>query len=230
MMLKRNEAPEEVRDDWFTIPNIISFMRIAMIPLFMYFYLAGFQNHYWFALGTLVLSAISDVADGIIARKFHMISKLGKALDPIADKLTQIGVMLCLLVKFPRMVVPLILIVIKEVVTGIFGLITLEKTGVVKGARWYGKLTTVLLYGMMALHLIWPMLYHQEPQMFKEATIPNVVSWVLIAACCVMMLVSFFLYVKRYINIIKAGKDPSVPETDENAETEEMMQTTESVE
>lgn len=197
---------EESSDEVFTIPNVISFFRIILIPFFMYFYLT---KHYWVAVILLVISALSDIIDGIIARKFHMISNLGKALDPIADKLTQISVMLCLVFFIPNMVWPLGLIVVKELTTGIFGLITLRKTGLVKGARWYGKLTTVLLYVMMGLHIVWPLLHRSFPDWIPDATFPPLASQISIAVCCAMMLVAGVLYVTRYIKLIRLNKKKS---------------------
>ena len=193
------------RSDVFTIPNIMTFLRIILIPVFMFFFLTSKDkpDRLWIALGVLVLSGISDVLDGIIARKFNMVSDLGIALDPIADKLTQFAVMLCLVFRFPNMLVPLLLIVIKEVVTGIFALLTIRKTGLIKGARWYGKVTTVLLYVMMGLHLIWPILHRFWPVTFPSEQLPGVVSIVSISLCVAMMLFSFVMYVRRYVLMLK---------------------------
>lgn len=94
----------------------------------------------------LILSGLTDLADGYIARRFNMTSDLGKALDPVADKLTQAAMMLCLLTRFRLMLIPLSIIVIKELVTGVFSLVVIKKTGRVMSADWHGKLTTLLLY------------------------------------------------------------------------------------
>ena len=70
----------------FTIPNIISIIRIAIIPFFVYFYFtSSIENHYIYSLYVLLISGASDIVDGFIARRFNMISDLGKVLDPIAD-------------------------------------------------------------------------------------------------------------------------------------------------
>ena len=193
------------RNEVFTIPNVMTFLRIILIPVFMFFFLTSKDkpDRMWVAIGILVLSGISDILDGFIARKFNMVSDLGIALDPIADKLTQFAIMLCLVFRFPNMLVPLLLIVIKEVVTGIFALLTIRKTGLIKGARWYGKLTTVLLYIMMGLHLIWPLLHRIWPATFQAEQLPQPVSVVSIAVCVAMMLFSFVMYVRRYILMLK---------------------------
>ena len=207
-LLTDDAAKSPARNEVFTIPNVLTFLRIILIPVFMYFFLnEKIEGHMWYALGVLVLSGVSDVLDGLIARKFNMVSDLGIALDPIADKLTQFGVMLCLVFRFPGMLVPLLLIVIKEVVTGIFALLTIRKTGLVKGAKWYGKITTVLLYIMMGLHLVWPLLHHVWPGTFVHEELPAAISITSIVVCCIMMLISFVLYVRRFILIMKVSEE-----------------------
>ena len=183
---------EEKKNKILTVPNALSLLRILLVPVFMYLYI-GRQNTLWTAI-VLIISCASDVIDGPIARKFNQVSDVGKALDPIGDKLTQIGLMVCLITKYPLMWVPAIIIVIKEIVSGILGLVTIKKANVVKGAVWHGKLTTVLLFLMMGLHLLWP------------PRLPDVISWISIGICCAMMLYSFTMYTIRYIRTLKEAQ------------------------
>lgn len=186
-----SEQPKDQKDRIFTIPNIMTFFRILLIPIFMVLYFTG---QFILSLVVVGISALTDVLDGLIARKFHMVSTLGKALDPIADKLSQLALMVCLVTRFWHMIVPIILIVVKELTSGILGLVTMKKAGVVKGADWHGKVSTVLLYAMMMLHLLW-------------YDIPPLVSDITIAVCCVMMVLSFLLYLIRYIRILRAYRN-----------------------
>lgn len=167
-----------------TIPNILSCFRICLIPLIAWLYCIR-KNYRW-TTAILTLSGITDVIDGIVARKCNMVSDVGKALDPIADKLTQIVMLFCLVTRFHAMLIPLILLTAKEIFSGIMGMITIKKTGVVMSAVWHGKLSTVLLYVMMVLHLIW---YDITP----------CVSNVSIAICTCMILLSGVLYTVRNI-------------------------------
>lgn len=173
-----------------TIPNILSFFRLCLIPVIVWLYI-GKEDYFW-TLMVLLLSGLTDIVDGIIARKFHMISDFGKALDPIADKLTQMAMLFCLVFRFTYMLIPLALLVVKEVFTGIAALVSIKKTSTVKGAVWHGKLTTVVLYAMMAIHLIW-------------YTIPDAVSLILVGVCVGIMLMSFIMYVMQHITAIKNG-------------------------
>ena len=81
-----------------TIPNILSFFRLCLIPLFVWLYCVK-KDYMWTAI-VLLLSGATDMADGYIARRFQMVSALGKVLDPIADKLTQGAMLLCLFTRF----------------------------------------------------------------------------------------------------------------------------------
>ena len=137
----------------FTIPNLLSLFRLCLIPLFVWLYC--WRQSYMLTACVLILSGLTDLADGYIARRFNMTSDLGKALDPVADKLTQAAMMLCLLTRFRLMLIPLSIIVIKELVTGVFSLVVIKKTGRVMSADWHGKLTTLLLYAMMIIHVLW---------------------------------------------------------------------------
>ena len=96
----------------FTIPNLLSFLRLVMILWFVWEYLDQ-ENSIGTAL-ILLLSGFTDTIDGWIARRFNMVSNLGKALDPVADKLTQIAMIACLVIRFPHMWVVLGVLVVKE--------------------------------------------------------------------------------------------------------------------
>lgn len=174
-----------------TIPNILSFFRLCLIPVIVWLYC--FKKDYLLTTFTLVLSAITDVTDGIIARKFDMISDFGKAFDPIADKLTQIVTLFCLVTHFPLMLIPLIILTVKELLAATLNMMTIKKTGRVMGAVWHGKLNTILLYGMIILHLVW-------------YNIPAAVSDITVIGCTVMMLLSSVLYSRMSILVLKECK------------------------
>lgn len=185
-MVKDNT--KNYQDKIITIPNILSFCRLCLIPVIVWLY--HFKKDSLLTLLVLVLSGITDIVDGIIARKCHMVSNFGKAFDPVADKLTQMAMLFCLVFRFPHMMVALVLLVIKEVFTGITALITIKRTNTVKGAVWHGKLTTVALYSMMAIHLLW-------------YNIPRTVSLILVGICIGIMLMSFVLYAIQNIKAIQ---------------------------
>ena len=162
----------------FNLPNLLSLLRLAMIPLLLWLYLD--REAYLLTAAVVVLSGATDVIDGIIARRYDLITDLGKALDPIADKLTQIAMLYCLGTSFPEIRILLGILIVKEVITGIMSLISIGKTGRVDGAQWHGKLTTVLLYAMIV-----------------DRIVPWLFSVLLTLACAGMMVFSMVMYWKR---------------------------------
>ncbi len=183
-----NDCENKYRNKILTIPNILSFFRLCLIPLIVWLYIS--KKNYFLTLVVLMISGLTDIADGIIARKFNMISDFGKIFDPIADKLTQTAMLFCLISRFNYMAIPLIILVIKELLTGITSLISFKRANTVKGAVWHGKLTTVALYSMMAIHLIW-------------YNIPRSFSLILIGVCIGIMLMSFIMYLTQNFKAIK---------------------------
>ncbi len=175
-----------------TIPNILSLFRLLLIPVIMWLYIVK-KDPLW-TTAILVLSGVTDVVDGIIARKCHMISDFGKAFDPVADKLTQIAMLFCLVSRYRWMLLPLCVMVVKEVSAGILGLLVIRKTGKVDGSVWHGKATTVSLYSMMAIHLLW-------------FDIPGVISGILIGACTALALLSAFLYTRENVRKLRNGRE-----------------------
>lgn len=184
---KQRFNKRNLKKELLTIPNILSFLRLVLIPIIMILYL---NNCPYQAAIVLALSGITDIADGYIARHFNMVSDLGKALDPVADKLTQIAVLFCLVLKFPLMLIPFAILIVKEITTAVMSLIVINKTNIVEGADWHGKVTTTLLYLTMTLHIVW----YNLPDVFSKASI---------AVCIVMMTISFILYFVRNIKTLK---------------------------
>lgn len=177
------------KKDILTIPNLLSLLRLLMIPLFVLLYLNGHEN--WTAM-VLILSGVTDVVDGYIARHFNQISDFGKAFDPLADKLTQAAMLLCLVSRHAMMIVPFTLLAVKEAFAAVSGIVLIRRTGIVPGAEWHGKLTTMMLYGMMILHVVWQ-------------DIPQWTSNMLNIGCVAMMLISLVLYARRNIRMIRSA-------------------------
>ena len=173
------------RDQILTIPNLLSLVRLALIPLIVWLYCLK-QEYIW-AVAVVVLSGATDVIDGFIARKYNMISDFGKILDPIADKLTQAALIVCLLKRYDWMLWLLVLFAAKEIIMGISGLVVIKKKDVVNSSQWFGKLTTVVLYGVMILLFLFPGL----PEAFANAMIA------LCAAVIILSLVKYLLFYKR---------------------------------
>lgn len=137
------------------IPNLLSGLRIVMIPFFVWQMLAGNT----LAAGLILLaSGLTDTLDGNLARHFGWISDLGKVLDPVADKLTQTAVSVCLMIRFPQLWFFFAVLIGKDLVMLALGGY-LTRGGVkLEGARWFGKVSTVVFYTVMILIVLFPSL------------------------------------------------------------------------
>ena len=137
-----------------TIPNLLSVVRIALIPVIVWLY--SFDRNYYAAIGVIFLSGATDIIDGWIARHFHMVSDFGKALDPLADKLTQAALLLCLLSEYRLMWGLIVVFAVCEISKLTLGVIIAKKHDEVNGAKWYGKVNTVVIYATMMALILFP--------------------------------------------------------------------------
>lgn len=179
-------------DRIFTLPNMLSFLRLLLIPLIVYFFET---EQYWWAFGMLLLSGATDVIDGWIARTFHLVSDFGKALDPIADKLTQIAVLFCLMRQYWWVLVALLL---KEITIGILGLVALHRTHSVYSAGWYGKLCTVVIYLSMFVLVLWKPIFGVP----ANPTFVLIDSIVIVA----LILLAFVMYLIYFLRILREAR------------------------
>lgn len=178
------KTPKELYRDSkkLTIPNVLTCFRILLIPVFVWMY--SFEMDYIAAALVLIVSGITDILDGFIARTFNMMSDLGKLLDPVADKLTQAATVICLSFRYPLMLAIFILMFFKETYAFWSRLQVVKKTGVVYSSQWHGKVTTFLLYATMMIHVFW-------------IEIPKNASNIMVLGCIAMLILSAILYEKE---------------------------------
>lgn len=175
------------KKDILTIPNLLSLARLLMIPVIVWLYIK--ERNYSAAAGMIILSGLTDVADGIIARKFNMVSDFGKILDPIADKVTQGTIIICLSFKYPAMIWLVALFIVKEFIMALLGYITIKSMDSVNSAKWYGKVSTLVLYASMILMIFNP-----------DLSIGYVKALNII--CAGILSLSLFMYIRFYVKIL----------------------------
>ncbi len=181
------------KEQILTVPNLLSALRLLMIPLIVWLYCA--KRNYYAAAFVIVLSGATDVADGLIARKCRMVSDFGKILDPIADKLTQASVILCLAFRYKLMIAVIIIFALKEIIMSVLGLKAIMKTDTVNSSEWHGKLNTVVLYVVFLILILFPDI---------NANLANA----LICFNIFLILTSLALYARRNLKILKKDKQP----------------------
>ena len=147
--------------DWkkeiLTIPNLLSLFRLILIPVYVSLYLQAESPFQFYAAGgILAISCLTDAVDGKIARKYHMVSTLGKILDPLADKVTQFALTVCLSLRYPILRPVLVLFVVKELFQIILGAVNLLHGRMLPGALMAGKICTTVLFTSLITLVLFP--------------------------------------------------------------------------
>ena len=183
-------------DNVWTVPNLLSFIRILLIPVFAVLFYKG--QLIW-AVVVLALSGLSDFFDGKIARRFNQVSELGKMLDPIADKLTQATIAVMLFLTFFNaenrtlhlFAWVFLLFIVKEMVMLIGGAVMIYFGLKPGAAEIYGKAATMVFY----LVMISIMAFGPEIGAFRQLfVIPDAVMMVLVVIAVIMTFVAFISY------------------------------------
>lgn len=183
--------------DILTIPNLLSLFRLGLIPVYICLYLQATKPVQYYTAGViLALSCLTDAIDGKIARHFHMISTLGIILDPLADKITQFSLTLCLRLRYPALDPVLILFIMKELFQLTMGAVNLSRGKMLPGALISGKICTTVLFLSFIYLVIFP-------------NINDTVVEVIAATDSLFLLISFISYLYAYL-----GNDPKVQDLD----------------
>ena len=192
----------------WTIPNLLSLIRILLIPVFGVLF---YRGEYGWAVLVLVISGLSDFFDGKIARKFNQISELGKMLDPIADKLTQITIAIIFYLTFSNSSDETVkafswvflVFLFKEAIMIVAGVIMVMFGLVPCAAEMPGKIATFVFYFVMIAIVA----FGPDVGMFKDFfTLPSTVMMILVAISVLLTIVAFFSYVPDVIRQIKEKK------------------------
>lgn len=140
-----------------SIPNLLSMFRLLLIPVYIAIYLnARDRDDYVLAAAILAVSCLTDMIDGKIARKFNMITNVGKILDPLADKLTQFALILCLSLRHPVLWYVVGLFFIKELSQLIGCAIGLHRGLTMTGSLLPGKICTTVLFLSLIIMVMLP--------------------------------------------------------------------------
>lgn len=132
------------------VPNILTIIRFLLIPIIIIF---AIQDNYIATIIVLTISGLTDILDGFIARKFNFISDFGKLMDPLADKATQVALLVTLTIQKIIPIWIILIVIIKEFLM-VSGASFLYGKELVVSSKWYGKLTTVLFYIAIVCSLI----------------------------------------------------------------------------
>lgn len=183
----------------FTVPNVLSAIRIILVPFIVYFYL---KKYVLTATVLVLLSGISDMLDGFIARTFNQVSDLGKILDPIADKLTMVAIVFLLAVHHVPLRVMLIVLASKELIM-LVGALALFGSGARPcQAKLFGKLATASLYITVFTVMLTDVIGFVSK---NSPLLSETVLWIMAGICCTLMVAALIQYAVIFI-AIKQGK------------------------
>jgi cardiolipin synthase len=194
--------------NWKTIPNYISFVRILLIPVFAVLFNNG---DYLWAVIVLAISGLTDFFDGKIARKFNQISALGKLLDPIADKLSQITIAIMFYIAFSGSSDETVktfswiflVFLIKEAVMVVGGAIMIMFGLKPVAAEMPGKIATFAFYSIMCLIMVFGPDIGILGNVF---TLPASVMLVLVGISVVLTIIAFCSYLPGVFKQVKERK------------------------
>ncbi len=189
------------KKDLFTIPNLLSLFRLILIPVYVVIYLnAQKPEDYFIAGGILAVSCLTDLIDGKIARHFNMISTTGKILDPLADKVTQFTLIVCLTIRYPVLLALAALFFVKEIFQLVAGFLIMRKGQILKGALLSGKICTTVLFISLIILVLMP-------------DIGITAVYIITAVDSLFLLVSFFSYARLYYThgpMIQSMEQPNI--------------------
>ena len=195
--------------NWKTVPNLLSALRIVMVPIMAVLFVKGYPI--W-AVFVLFLSGLSDFVDGKIARRFNQISELGKILDPLADKLTQITVAVLLFFFFrsaehtPQLRAfswVFLLFVGKEFLMVVVSVVLLSLGLRPGAAEIYGKVATFMYY----LVMLFIIAFGPEIGAFRNFwTAPTILLQILVIVSVVLCFVALFSYVPGTYRLLKSRR------------------------
>ena len=196
----------------WTIPNIISFIRIILIPVFGVLF---YNGQLLWALLILALSGFTDFIDGKLARKLNQVSELGKMLDPIADKLTQATIAIVYFFSFRNaenetlnlFAWVFLLFILKELVMLVGGAIMIA-VGIRPGAaEFYGKAGTLVFYVVMVVLMAFGpeigAFRAEEGAIAQLFTLPDTVMMVLVVISLIMTIIAFLSYMPGVYSQVK---------------------------
>lgn len=226
MSEERKTMSENIKDLFkgcLTIPNLLSVIRILLIPVFAVLF---YNNQLGWAVLVIFLSGLSDFFDGKIARKFNQVSALGKMLDPIADKLTVFAIAIVLFLKFKSaeseamqaFAWVFLLFIAKDLIMILGGALLIALGTRPVAAEFYGKAATFAFYAVMVIIIGFGPEVGAISAVYPNFTLPEAVMFVLVVIAVVLTFVAFFSYLPGALKQIKenSGKNKATSEQKED--------------
>lgn len=169
------------------VPNILSLIRLCAVPLVPLVCFSGIPGGHLYAAGIYLAASLTDVLDGYIARKYNMITRLGRVLDPLADKLMSFCVLVCIIIlsEDSRLFWAGAIFFTKEVCMGLGTLIQYKKINDVPPSNVLGKVSTTFFFIVCFIVLVF-------------SSLPETVTVAAVYAAVGLNIIAFIIYFARY--------------------------------
>ena len=174
------------------VPNMLSVLRICLVPVFILVYFGGSENSSIYAVIVYAIASFTDILDGKIARKYNITTNLGRVPDPLGDKLMTVSVIACITIDGLIPVWAIIVFIIKEGMMGLGGLCLYNKFEEMPPSNYFGKCSTVVFFAVCVILML-----------FRD--IPETIALVMISFALAVMMLAFVSYLIRFVRMIKAG-------------------------
>lgn len=173
------------------IPNILSSIRICLVPVFVALYFCQPGNVKIYAAVVYALASFTDFLDGYIARKYNLTSNLGKVLDPLGDKLMTLAVLTCITIDRVIPIWAVVVVLVKELIMIAGGAVIRKKQdGVIPPSNIFGKTSTVVFFIVCVTLMLF-------------RSIPENIAAHMITAAIILMFFALISYIRTFIIIIK---------------------------
>jgi cardiolipin synthase len=176
------------------LPNLLSLARLALVPVFPFVYFSPLPHARLWAAGVYALASATDVLDGILARRLHMITRLGRVIDPMADKLMAATVVFCIAYDNPIVWWAAGVFFFKELLMGVGAILQYKKINDVPPSEGFGKFSAVLFFVACLVILL-----------FGAALSPTI-QLILISAATVCSVLALLLYLRRFIALTRSER------------------------
>ena len=173
------------------LPNTLSIVRLCLVPIFVAVFFAGGENAYIYAALVYVTAEVTDCLDGYIARKFNKITRLGRILDPLADKLMAFTVLICIVIASRVPVWAAALFFLKEALMGLGAIIMFKKIDDVMPANIAGKVANVVFFANCVILML-------------DSSISTQTATVMISVALLVIYFAFFNYLVRFVAVAKS--------------------------
>jgi len=171
------------------IPNALSLLRLILVPVFAIVFFSDINGAYLIAGFIFLFAGVTDVLDGHIARKYNQITKLGRIIDPLADKLMQVTAFVCMTIAgmIPAWVI--LILIAKEATMLIGGAIMLKRANDVPPSNVFGKAASAVFYFITLLIIAFP--------------IPELVSKIMLLCALALSVLALVIYAYRNRHLLK---------------------------